>query len=107
MSGHMARRHLKEERCSQLPQHFECVEPSDCVGNVRAGAMKRVTMKEIVAYLDGKVAHSMAYSWVEDKTLPHLRLSAGKGRGEILVEEADLTRFFEACRVGPHPLLKP
>jgi excisionase family DNA binding protein len=51
------------------------------------------------------VSESLVYEWCQEQRLPHYRLGGEGRRGKIVIDEADLTRFLEACRVGRHPLL--
>src|SRR6266852_2087038 len=47
------------------------------------------------------VSVSMVYLWCEERRLRHYRCGSKARRGRILIEDADLTAFLEACRVEP------
>jgi excisionase family DNA binding protein len=53
------------------------------------------------------VSESLVYEWCSEQRLPHYRLGGQGRRGKIVIDEADLTRFLDECRVAAHPLLKP
>ena len=65
----------------------------------------KLTVKEVVERLEGKVSASMVYQWIEEERLPHYRLGGEGRRGKILIDEDDLNRFLAECRVERHPLL--
>lgn len=65
----------------------------------------KLTVKDVVDRLEGKVSTAMVYQWIDEERLPHYRLGGDGRRGKILVDEGDLNRFLEECRVGRHPLL--
>ena len=67
--------------------------------------MAKLTVREVVERLDGKVSASMVYQWVEEERLPHYRLGGEGRRGKILIDEEDLRQFLDGCRVGRHPWL--
>lgn len=43
------------------------------------------------------ICPSLVYGLVESRALAHYRI--GKGRGKILIDEADLESFLQGCRV--------
>ena len=46
------------------------------------------------------VSASLIYQLCQERRLPHYRVGGRGRRGKILIDEADLAAFFEACRVG-------
>lgn len=66
-----------------------------------------LTIEDARVFLGKKVSASMIYQWCAEKRLPHLRLGGEGRRGKILIRGADLMRFLEENRIGPHPLLEP
>lgn len=45
------------------------------------------------------VSASLVYQWCADGTLSHYRLGASGKRGKILIEPAELEKFYEARKV--------
>lgn len=62
-----------------------------------------MSLKDAHAWLKGKVSLSTLYLAVENKTLPHYRVSGNGGKagsGKILVREADLLAWLESQKVN-------
>jgi excisionase family DNA binding protein len=58
-----------------------------------------LTPKEARERLEGKVSLNTIYRAIEERRLPHYRVSGDGKRGKILIDEADLLAWLESCKV--------
>lgn len=62
--------------------------------------MELLTLKEAHRELNGKVSLSSLYLAIENRSLPHYRVSARRKRGKILICREDLLAWLEGQKVG-------
>lgn len=61
--------------------------------------MGLLTPKQAHERLEKQVSLSALYRAIEERRLPHYRVSGGGKRGKILINEADLLAWLESCKV--------
>jgi excisionase family DNA binding protein len=67
--------------------------------------MGLLTPKQAHVRLEKQVSLNTIYQAIQERRLPHYRVSGGGKRGKILIDEADLLAWLDGCKVqaGPRP----
>ena len=61
--------------------------------------MGLLTPKQAHERLERQISLNTIYQAIEERRLPHYRVSGGGKRGKILIDEADLLAWLESCKV--------